>query len=139
MGIVVANSLARLSQSIDFMADCFKLLGSLDDIEVYYNHILVAIYVRPEKTRGGIIRPDSNKEEDIYQGKTGLVIKKGPMAFVDDGDCVFNGQNVEVGDWVVYRAADGWSITVNGTENVACRMLVDRNIKLRVKSPERTF
>lgn len=136
MPVAVARSLEQLSQSEDFKADCFNLLKSLDDVEVYGSHILVATYIRPEKTRGGIIRPDSNKEEDIYQGKVGLVIKKGPQAFADDADFTFDGQNVAIGDFIVYRAGDGWDVTV---DNVACRMLTDKTIKMRIKSPDIVF
>jgi hypothetical protein len=48
-------------------------LGSLDDIQVFNNEVLVAIYVRPEKTNSGIILPGQTRDEDRHQGKVGLV------------------------------------------------------------------
>lgn len=132
MPVAVARTINELSQSRDFRSDVNRLIGNLDNIKVFFNHILVATYIRPEKI-GSIIRPDSNKDEDVYQGKVGLVLKKGPMAFTDDAEIDFLGQNVDVGDWVVYRVGDGWELTIN---KVSCRMLADRNIKLGVPNPE---
>ena len=43
--------------------------------------MLCAIYIAPEKTAGGIIRPQSNIDEDIHQGKVGLIVGVGPLAF----------------------------------------------------------
>ena len=60
-----------------------ELVGNLDGIEVIGDMVLVGIYIRPEKTAGGIIRPTINKQEDVWQGKVGLVLKWGPDAFID--------------------------------------------------------
>ena len=56
----------------------------LDSIEIFHNQVLVATYIEPEKTRGGIIRPDRTLAENRFQGKAALVLKMGPLAFVDD-------------------------------------------------------
>ena len=108
-------------------------LGDLAGVDVLGNGVLVAIYRRPEKTTGGIIRPDSVKDEDVYQGKAGLVVKRGPLAFKeDDGGDLADG-TAKTGDWAVFRVGDGWSIRVNG---VPCRMVQDVNIKAVVSNPE---
>ena len=52
-------------------------IGNIDDIEIFNNQILVAVYIRPEKTKGGIIMTDRAREEDKYQGKIGLIVKMG--------------------------------------------------------------
>lgn len=136
MSVATAIKISRLSESLDFKKTVWEEIGDISDIEVYFNQILVATYIRSEKTKGGIIRPGVNVTEDAFQGKVGLVLKKGPMAFEDDDNISFKGLNVNVDDYVVYRVGDGWDITVNG---MPCRMLIDRNIKLRVKSPEIIF
>ena len=59
-------------------------VGDLSGVEVFNTQVLVAVYIRPEKTSGGIIRPDSVREEDKYQGKVGLLLKKGRTAFIDE-------------------------------------------------------
>lgn len=131
-----AQKLTEISQASNPKDALKSAVGDLSGIELYFNHILVAIYIRNEKTTGGIIRPTSNVQEDIYQGKVGLVLKKGPMAFRDDQDISFIGQNVNIDDWVVYRSSDGWQCQING---VNCRVVMDRNIRMRVKKPEELF
>lgn len=135
MPVATARKTKKLSESKDFRVSLKEEIGDLSGIEVYFNNILVATYIRPVKI-GSIIRPDLNIDEDNYQGKVGLVLKKGPMAFKDDESITFDGLNVHEGDYVVYRVGDGWDVTVNG---VACRMLVDRNIRMRVQDPEVIF
>lgn len=109
----------------------------LADVDhLFHSQVLVAIYQRPTKTASGIHLPDQAREEDLYQGKAGLVIMKGPRAFVDTDDVKFHGQSVEVGDWVAYRASDGWPIKIGQVE---CRILQDAAIKLKIARPDLTW
>jgi len=135
MAIVAARNTAILAQASDPKTALLNAVGDLSDYDLFHNQILVAIYVRPEKTSGGIIRPGTNVQEDEYQGKVGLVVKVGPSAFVSDEED-FMGQSVEVGDWVVYRVGDGWALNIRDT---ACRILTDRTIRMRIKKPEDIF
>lgn len=117
-----------------------EAVGDLSGIEVMHNQILVAIYLRPEKTAGGLILADVTRNEDRYQGKVGLVLKMGPLAFQDDARNDFKGQRVEIGDWIGYRVQDGWSLVVNGPDGkVDCRMLEDVHIKLRLDGPDEIY
>jgi co-chaperonin GroES (HSP10) len=111
-------------------------LGDISDVEVFNNQILVAVYIRPQKTRSGIILTDKTTEEDRYQSKVGLVVKKGPQAFLDKSGEWFKGISIEEDDWIVFRPADGWSIVVN---NVLCRMIDDVNIKGRISHPDQVW
>ena len=43
---------------------------------------------------------------------------------------------VQVGDWVIFRPSDGWGLTVNG---VMCRMLDDRVIRGCDLSPNTVY
>lgn len=106
-------------------------VGDLDKVEVMHNQILVGIYMRGDKV-GNIYLPDQTRDEDRWQGKVGLVLKKGPLAFVSDGAADFKGQDVNDGDWVIYRVSDGFPIDVNGAH---CRLLEDVHIKGRVADP----
>ena len=108
-------------------------IGSLDDIEIFGNRILVGVYLRPNKTRSGIMLADVTREEDRYQGKAALVLKKGPSAFVDDATTSFQGQGVDLGDWIAFRPSDGFQITING---VLCRLLEDVNVRVKIPSPD---
>ena len=116
--------------------DLLQKIGNIEDFAIANNQVLVAIYIRPEKTKSGIYLSDNYRDEDKYQSKAALVIKKGPIAFEDSTGTWFKDFNVDVNDWVIYRPSDGWSINVNG---VPCRMLEDISIKGRIPSPDVIF
>jgi co-chaperonin GroES (HSP10) len=113
-----------------------KRIGNISQIEVLHNQILVGVYIRPEKTKGGILLTSQTRDEDRYQGKAGLVLKKGPLAFVDDDNNKFHGQNVDIGDWVFYRVSDGFPLVLNGT---LCRLLEEVHVKGKIPSPDVVF
>lgn len=111
-------------------------VGDLTGFEVFHNLILIGIYKAPEKTAGGIFRPESSKKEDVFQGVVGHVLKVGPAAFKDDENNKFYGVEVKEGDWIVYRPSDTWMTSVNGQE---CRVLEDAKVKARVAHPDLVF
>ena len=116
-----------------------KLLDDIGDIsafEIFNNQILIAIYIRPNKTKSGIYLSDQSREEDKVQGKVGLVVKKGPAAFVDETSEWFKDISVDVNDWVVIRPSDGWAITVN---NVLCRIVDDTAVRGKIDVPDRVW
>ena len=88
-----------------------------------------------EKTKGGIIITSKAKDEDRFQGKVGLLLKKGPTAFKYDksGHHYYEGKAPDVHDWVVYRPSDGWEIGLNG---VACRVIRSAMLRGVVTDPE---
>jgi co-chaperonin GroES (HSP10) len=112
-------------------------IGDLKGIDVHFNQVVVAIYVRPKTTAHGVYLPDQYRDEDKFQGKVGLVVKKGPLAFVptdkNDDPHGFQHINVEVGDWVLFRPSDGWSVSINKTD---CRILIDTSVKCKVSHPD---
>ena len=120
----------------DPKAVLLKDVGDVSHIEVFNMQVLVAVYIRPEKTKNGIILSDKTRDEDRYQSKVGLIIKKGPSAFVDESDKWFSGIDVKEGDWIVFRPSDGWNITINGT---LCRMLDDMSIRARISHPDQVW
>lgn len=129
------SNIAMLHET-DPKAVLLKDVGDVSRIEVFNMQVLVAVYIRPEKTKSGIILSDKTRDEDRYQSKVGLVIKKGPSAFVDESDKWFSGINVKEGDWIVFRPSDGWNITINGT---LCRMLDDMSIRARISHPDQVW
>lgn len=104
----------------------------VNDIEVYHNQVLVATWIRPERTAGGVILTDKSRAEDQWQGKVGLVVAYGPQAFVSDAAHDFSDQDVEVDDWIVYKVSDGFALNIN---DVHCRLLQDVEIRMRIKDP----
>jgi co-chaperonin GroES (HSP10) len=115
-------------------------VGELNDVEIFGSDVLVALYIRPEKTRSGIILADATRQEDKWQGKAGLVLKLGPTAYLDENGEKF--RDISVGDWVIFRPSDGWPVTlravnsVSSKDAVACRVVNDLHIKMRVSSPD---
>ena len=113
-----------------------KGLGDISGVDIFHNQVLVVVYQRPEKTKGGILLTSQTRDEDKYQGKVGLVVAMGPQAFVDPDNKWFSGISVAHGDWVVFKPSDGWAVTIN---NVICRVLDDTNIRGTVDIPDRIW
>jgi co-chaperonin GroES (HSP10) len=107
-------------------------LGDLSGIELFHNQVLLATYIRPQKTKSGLYLTDKHTDEDRFQSKVGLLVRQGPLAFQEDGSW-FSGLSFKEGDWLVFRPSDGWSITVNG---VLCRIFDDIHIRGRVPHPD---
>lgn len=114
-----------------------KHLGpTIENVEIFGNRVWVATYIRPEKTAGGIFVTANEVNESKYQSKVGFILKKGPLAFVDEtheGGTKFNGVNPKIGAWVHYRVSDGREI---GFCNVHVREFPDSLIAGTVSHPE---
>lgn len=114
-----------------------KQVGFVADlVEVPSSKILVAIYYRPEKTTGGIIDPTA-KQGDSYQGKIGLILKMGPLAFQDDDTHTWGDVRPKVGDWIQYRVGDTapWRLGRNET-SPHFRYVEDVNVLAIWKRPD---
>lgn len=122
----------------DPVDEIMEKIGDLSDFVVPFNKILVGIYMRPEKTRGGLILTDQYRDEDKWQGKAGLILKRGPMAFVDDDRVKFNGLDPQVGDWVVFRPSDGMKLDIRHKEG-HCILLTDTQVQLVIPTPDLVF
>lgn len=127
-----AALLERLSEAKDTRKALLGEVGDLSGVDIFSAKVLVAIYIGPSKMKSGLYRPPSQLKEDVYQGAVGLVLKKGPMAFKDDGETKFHGQDVAVGDWVTFVPGEGKRIQIS---EVDCRMLDDTSILMRIKDP----
>lgn len=128
-------------------------------IQLLRNRVLVASFIRPEKTSGGIIRPDATREEDKWQGKAGLVLAVGPSAFDFDevreeiANDIIDASAHEVaaiielvrdryhiprvGDWVFFRGSDTWDSGLQVAPGVGahCRFIFDDAIIGRIADP----
>lgn len=124
---------SRMTHDVDPKKTIHDELGDISDIELFHNQVLVAIYVRPEKTKGGLYLTSNVRDEDKWQGKVGMIIKAGSDAFKDDTGTWFQGITLGVDDWVVFRPSDGWQISVHG---VPCRILSDTDIRGRLPAPD---
>lgn len=124
-------------------------IGDLAGFEIFGSQVLVAPYVRPTKTAGGIIVTPKSVEEDIWQGKVALVLKVGPNAFDDtnkDQLRSFGGRFPEAGDWVFHRIQDAFQFSYEGPGAVKpegraakgwqCRLIYANDIYGRIPRPQ---
>jgi hypothetical protein len=111
-------------------------LAILMPLKVFHNWIITATYYMPayDTLPGGhkFYRSDAGHDEALWQGKVGLVIGKGPLAFLDEGNVRFHGQNVNIGDWIQYDILEGRQFTL---DRVHCRRLKDTQVVLGVPDP----
>jgi len=124
-----------MSHEEDPKQSLLEQLGDISQVELFHNQVLLAVYLRPEKTKSGLILTANHLDEDKYQSKVGLLVKRGPLAFEQDGNW-FTGMTFQDYDWLIFRPSDGWSITVNG---VLCRIFDDISIKGRAPHPDSVY
>jgi hypothetical protein len=141
MTTVVTSRILRPTHTSDPRKDLMKKIGKTDQLDLFHNWVLLAIYEPPKahklgKTQFQLILPDKSHDEHKFQGIVGLVIKKGPAAFVEDANQKFYGCDVNPGDWVFFRASDGIGMLVNG---VLCRRVIDVQIDGRIPDPDYVF
>ena len=113
-----------------------KKIGSLEGFTLFGNQVLLGVYERPQKTKSGIFISDQTRNEDRHQGKAGLVLLKGPTAFISDANYDFKGQNVDIGDWVAIFVSDGRAITIAGQ---LARIVEDQYVRLKIPAPDVVF
>jgi hypothetical protein len=138
MPVVTANKIQELAQAADPKKAILAAVGDLSKQDVFTDLVLVGTYIRNERTAGGIIRPIDNVKEDEYQGKVGLVLKKGPDAHGFDpmSGIPDSGGNAVPGSWVVYAIKDGWPVQING---MPCRFVPYSKLRMRITDPNLVF
>ena len=136
--ILSASKIKEISQSTDPRAAILKAVGDLDGAKIAGDLVLLGTYIRNEKTAGGIIRPVENVKEDEYQGKVGLVLKAGPIAYANwEAEAnVVQGEMAELHTWVVYQIKDAWPVQINGTP---CRVIPYDKIRMQIPEPSMVF
>ena len=136
----------------DPVAAMFERVGDMTNYNIFHNLVLVATYIKPPKimknAEGKDVLfhfTDKTLAEDRFQGKVGLIIKMGPLAFKERRGVEFGGAAAEVGDWVMYRPSDGTELFIKDmsglkheglkNEGIPCRLLDDFNIMGRISAP----
>lgn len=95
--------------------------------------VLVATYIAPEKTRGGLYIPDKTRDEGAHQGKVGLVVGMGNLAFQDDGAHSWGDARPAIGDWVMFNIGDTRRMVLGKTE---CRWMEDVHVAGILSEPD---
>ena len=79
------------------------------------DRVVVKAAEAEEKTKGGIILPDTAKEKPVE----GTIIAAGPGKISDNGELVK--MTVKVGDKVLYGKYSGTEVTIDGEEYLIMR------------------
>ena len=95
-------------------------------------HVLVRPVSIKEKTKGGILLPDSTKEDMSYLTTVGRVVALGDLAY-QDKDKFPKGEWCKVGDYVCYGKHSGQKIKYKGIRLI---LLFDDQIIMRVEHPK---
>jgi co-chaperonin GroES (HSP10) len=84
-------------------------IAKFDDMQVDGWDIILRLYIRPNKTRGGIIITDNSQDEDQYKNCVGLVVKIAPACYLDPRYDQ-SGPWCKVGEWRTFPRHAGYKI-----------------------------
>lgn len=138
------STVVELARSKDQKQLIFERVGDLTKHQVLKDLVLVATYIEPETTAGGIIKPDRMLDESRYQGKVGLVLKLGPTAFKYDGAYPYEGPIPVVGDWVKFHPSNAREFFLGGpggkgNSGISCRHVSSELIEAIIDDPEKIW
>jgi co-chaperonin GroES (HSP10) len=95
-------------------------------------HVLVRPVSIKQETKGGILLPDSTREDMAYLTTVGKVVAIGDLAYADEEK--FNkGPWCKIDDYVCYGKHTGQKIKYKGIKYI---LLYDDQIIMRVESPK---
>lgn len=136
------SSVIELSQATDQRSAILQKVGDLSGHQLLGDRVLVATYIEPEKTAGGIIMPQARVEESRFQGKVGLVLAIGPTAFRYEGGYEWEGPKPVAGDWVMYFPSNAREFFLGGSKDrggVSCRQISADLIEAIVANPNSIY
>jgi co-chaperonin GroES (HSP10) len=131
----MATAVAML-HTVDPKQEIMEALGPyLADVQPLGTEVLLAVYIRPERTRGGLLLTENQgmRKEDLHQGKVCLVLAMGELAFSEDATHRWGGITPKVGDWVAINVGDTWAFELG---NRRCRVVEDVDVRLILKQPD---
>jgi hypothetical protein len=131
------TALSERSADQSFADMVREKIGSLDGYTVMGSSVLVATYIKPRKTAGGIFLTEKTVDEDRWQGKVGLVLKLGEDAFrytyTSGGAYDYTGPKPEVGTYIAFHTSDAREVGIKG---ISCKLIDASLIKLIVPNPD---
>jgi len=150
MSVTSVRKLSDIAEAIGKGKDARTVLvdaigkDNIENFEPFHNLILIATYIRSDKTQGGIIiGGDRTRAEDRFQGKIGLVLKVGPTAFKGKTPESFGSVTVKPGEWIMYKASDAHEFYFvdekKPLDGSSARLIEDTLVMGRVVDPERIF
>jgi co-chaperonin GroES (HSP10) len=95
-------------------------------------HVLVRPVSIKQETKGGILLPDSTREDMAYLTTVGKVVAIGDLAYADE-EKFTKGPWCKIDDYVCYGKHTGQKIKYKGIKYI---LLYDDQIIMRVESPK---
>ena len=95
-------------------------------------HVLIRPVSVKSQTKGGILLPDSTKDDMSYLTTVGRVVSLGDLAYMDK-DKFPTGAWCNVGDYVCYGKHTGTKLFYKGVRMI---LLFDDQITMRVEDPK---
>ena len=134
----------RVVHKGDPKQDIYEDVGHLiEHFQPMGDQVLLIMYERgkqkdgePVKTEGGIYLPHGTTgvlAEDKWQGKVGLVVAMGPIAFTEDEHHKWGHAVPKIGDWVMISIGDSYSFDLPGDRRA--RQVSDASVKV-ILQPE---
>lgn len=102
------------------------ILPLIEGLHLYRNEVLVVTAPNRVKTKSGLIMPEMYKKEQRFQGKIGLVVAMGEIAFDDKNVWPNEDTRPKIGTWVFFRPADTNECAIGG---YSCRFVDDDKIR----------
>jgi co-chaperonin GroES (HSP10) len=109
------------------------IMPMIEGIELYRNEVLLVTAPNRTMSSGGIYIPEGRKTEQRWQGKTGLVVALGEIAFQDDKLWPDAARRPKVGDWVLFATPNAPECSING---YSCRFIDDDKVRGRCSAPD---
>lgn len=106
------------------------ILDKLPEPQGY--RILISVPEIEDRTKGGIIRPDSIKTKEETASIVGQILEMGPDCYLDP-DRFPSGPYCREGDWVMFRAYSGTRFRIGGKE---FRLINDDVVEATLSGPE---
>lgn len=110
-----------------------EAIGDISGLSFSGFQVVVAMYLRPQQTAEGMMLSDQTRKEDEYQGKVGLVITMGPLAFNREEPAWHDEIVPVVDDWVAFRPMDGMNMQINGHP---CKVFESAQIRTILQNPD---
>lgn len=93
--------------------------------------VCIRLYIPPKKTQGGLFIPDNTHSNNMYQSKTGLVVRMAPECYTDERYSRSE-PACRVGDWVVIPRHSGYYTVYKG---MPVWIVKEDAIDSRIKDP----
>lgn len=127
------KSLHNSKHDVDPKTAIVEAIGALTGYALSGHQVLIGIYVRPAATVSGFIHHNTARKEDEYQGKVGIILKMGPLAFSELAPAWPDQKTPAVGDWVGFRQMEGVARSINGK---MCKIFEDKQIRELLPHPD---